>query len=194
VPRSLPTVSFGPEVVKALLPQRPPMLMVDRIRGLDLAASPPRLLASRYVSANEATVTGHFPQLGLVPGVITVEGLAQAAGLLGRLADAADRWTGDLLTDLQNLEHGATLHAGFDRQAGREFLDWLGSRELLHVVGATNIKLVRPIFPGCRLDHTVSLTRRLGLGYRFAVQSEVDGVLVAEGTLGASTVEAAWPP
>ncbi len=192
--RSLPPVDLGPEIVQLLLPQRPPMLMVDRILGVDLASPLPRLHAVRHVSANEPSLTGHFPQLGLVPGVITVEGLAQAAGLLGRLVVAAARWDGDLLAELAHLELGATLHPGFEQARGRTVTEWLGADAALHVVGSTNIKLLRPIFPGCRLDHRVELTRSLGAAWWFTVSTEVNGVLVASGTLGASTVAATWPP
>ena len=191
-PRVLPAVDLGPEVVQLLLPQRPPMLMVDRIRGIDLEER--RLLAVRHVSANEPLVTGHFPQLGVVPGVITVEGLAQAAGLLGRILDAAERFDGDLVDALSNLERGATLHPGYSASAGAACTTFLAAGQHLHVVGSTSIKLLAPIFPGCRLDHHVELTRRLGEGWWFRVRTEVNGRPVAEGTLGASTVPSSWPP
>ena len=168
--------------------------MVDRIRGVTLDAARPRLLAVRYVSANEPSLGGHFPGLAMVPGVITVEGLAQACGLLGRIVETARTLDGDLLAGLANLERGATLHPGFDRDAGQRLAAWLRERARLHVVGATSIKLLRPIFPGCRLDHHVELTRQIGDGWRFQVRTEVDGAPVAEGTLGASTISASWPP
>lgn len=191
---ALQSVDLGPEIVQLLLPQRRPMLMVDRVLGLDLGSARPSLLAVRHVSANEPLLAGHFPNVGMVPGVITVEGLAQASGLLGRLVDLQRTWIGELLDDLAHLELGATLQPGFDAARGRQATARLRSEGRLHVVGQTSVKLLAPIFPGCRLDHRVELTRRLGTGWWFTVSTEVAGKLVAQGTLAASTLEGGWPP
>jgi 3-hydroxyacyl-[acyl-carrier-protein] dehydratase len=61
------------------LPQRFPMLMVDRVLELELGK---RILALKNVSANEPQFPGHFPQKPVMPGVLILEAMAQAAGIL----------------------------------------------------------------------------------------------------------------
>ena len=61
------------------LPHRYPFLMVDRV----LACTPGEsLTAIKNVSINEPFFTGHFPQRPVMPGVLVIEALAQASGLL----------------------------------------------------------------------------------------------------------------
>ena len=75
--------------ILAALPHRPPMLMIDHARSL---ASRDELLAFRHVAPNDPILQGHFPGHPVLPGVLLVEAIAQAAGLLvastGELAGA----------------------------------------------------------------------------------------------------------
>jgi len=61
------------------LPQRYPILMVDRVLECEPGK---RILALKNVSANEPYFQGHFPQRPLMPGVMILEAMAQAAGIL----------------------------------------------------------------------------------------------------------------
>ena len=61
------------------LPHRYPMLLVDRVLELEKGK---RIVAVKNVSINEPFFTGHFPYLPVMPGVLQVEALAQAAGIL----------------------------------------------------------------------------------------------------------------
>jgi 3-hydroxyacyl-[acyl-carrier-protein] dehydratase len=61
------------------LPQRYPILMVDRVRSLEPGK---RIVALKNVSANEPYFAGHFPGRPIMPGVLILEAMAQAAGLL----------------------------------------------------------------------------------------------------------------
>ena len=61
------------------LPHRYPFLLIDRIVELEEGKS---LVAIKNVTINEAFFTGHFPQRPLMPGVLILEALAQAAGVL----------------------------------------------------------------------------------------------------------------
>ncbi len=61
------------------LPHRYPFLMVDRVLELEPGE---RLLGYKNVSYNEPYFTGHFPQKPVMPGVLIVEALAQATGIL----------------------------------------------------------------------------------------------------------------
>lgn len=65
--------------VMAALPHRFPMLLVDRVEELILDQS---IVAVKAVTINEAFFQGHFPGRPIMPGVLTVEALAQAAGVL----------------------------------------------------------------------------------------------------------------
>ena len=61
------------------LPHRYPFLMVDRVLALDKGKS---IKALKNVTINEPFFTGHFPQRPVMPGVLMLEAMAQAAALL----------------------------------------------------------------------------------------------------------------
>jgi 3-hydroxyacyl-[acyl-carrier-protein] dehydratase len=65
--------------VMAALPHRYPMLLVDRVAELVIDE---RITAIKAVSINEPFFAGHFPGRPIMPGVLIVEALAQAAGVL----------------------------------------------------------------------------------------------------------------
>jgi 3-hydroxyacyl-[acyl-carrier-protein] dehydratase len=63
----------------AALPHRYPMLLVDRVESIVRDRS---ITAIKAVSMNEGFFQGHFPGRPIMPGVLIVEALAQAAGIL----------------------------------------------------------------------------------------------------------------
>ena len=65
--------------VKNYLPHRYPFLLIDRILELEVGKS---LVAIKNVTFNEPQFTGHFPEQPIMPGVMIVEALAQATGIL----------------------------------------------------------------------------------------------------------------
>ncbi len=67
------------KILKAL-PHRYPLLLVDRVKALTLGE---RIHAIKAVSMNEPFFQGHFPGAPIMPGVLQIEALAQAAGILG---------------------------------------------------------------------------------------------------------------
>ena len=67
--------------VLAHLPQRYPVLMIDRVRELEVKPSL-RIVALKNVTANEPYFLGHFPGRPIMPGVLILEAMAQAAGIL----------------------------------------------------------------------------------------------------------------
>ena len=67
------------ETIKSILPHRYPFLLVDRVVELDRGK---RILAYKNVTANEEYFNGHFPHHAVMPGVLQLEALAQAAALL----------------------------------------------------------------------------------------------------------------
>lgn len=69
--------------IQGLLPHRYPFLLVDRVLELEPQQ---RILALKNVSANEPFFQGHFPGHPVMPGVLVVEAMAQAGGLLTQLS------------------------------------------------------------------------------------------------------------
>jgi 3-hydroxyacyl-[acyl-carrier-protein] dehydratase len=66
--------------IREYLPHRYPFLLVDRVTELTLGES---IVAYKNVSINEPYFNGHFPDIPVMPGVLIVEAMAQAAGILG---------------------------------------------------------------------------------------------------------------
>tara|TARA_R110002074_G_scaffold402342_1_gene608123 strand:+ start:64224 stop:64673 length:450 start_codon:yes stop_codon:yes gene_type:complete len=65
--------------VMEFLPHRYPFLMIDKVVEFEAGI---RLLAVKNVTYNEPHFTGHFPHNPIMPGVLILEALAQASGLL----------------------------------------------------------------------------------------------------------------
>lgn len=66
--------------IKEYLPHRYPFLLVDRVLELTPGET---ILAYKNITYNEQLFQGHFPDKAVFPGVLTVEAMAQAAGILG---------------------------------------------------------------------------------------------------------------
>lgn len=66
--------------IREYLPHRYPFLLVDRVLELEKGAS---IVAIKNVTVNEPFFNGHFPDYPVMPGVLIVEAITQAAGLLG---------------------------------------------------------------------------------------------------------------
>ena len=70
---------FDIEKILRILPHRYPFLLVDRVLELEEGKS---IVAIKNVTINEPFFQGHFPQFRLMPGVLVVESMAQAGGIL----------------------------------------------------------------------------------------------------------------
>jgi len=66
------------EILK-YIPHRYPFLLIDRVESLEKGKS---IVALKNVTMNEPYFTGHFPENPVMPGVVLLEALAQAAGVL----------------------------------------------------------------------------------------------------------------
>ena len=66
--------------IRQYLPHRYPFLLVDRVVELNLNES---IIAYKNVTINEPFFNGHFPNHPVMPGVLIIEAMAQAAGILG---------------------------------------------------------------------------------------------------------------
>jgi 3-hydroxyacyl-[acyl-carrier-protein] dehydratase len=81
------TKTLDIEALLERLPHRYPFLMVDRVLEFVPGKS---LVAIKNVTANEAYFQGHFPEHPVMPGVLILESLAQAGGVLACESVAAD--------------------------------------------------------------------------------------------------------
>ena len=82
------------------LPQRYPILMIDKVKECEPGK---RIVAIKNVSANEPQFLGHFPGRPIMPGVLILEAMAQAAGVM--VFSAMDR---------PQMEHSLYYYVGID--------------------------------------------------------------------------------
>lgn len=66
------------EQIKGIIPHRDPFLLIDEIVEMEEGK---RVVAMKYVNADEYYFQGHFPQEKVMPGVLIVEALAQAGAV-----------------------------------------------------------------------------------------------------------------
>lgn len=67
------------EEIKKYLPHRYPFLLLDRVEELVVKS---HIIAYKNVTYNEPCFKGHFPHVSIMPGVLTLEAMVQAAGVL----------------------------------------------------------------------------------------------------------------
>lgn len=137
--------------INQLLPHRYPFLLVDRVTALEPNK---RVLAYKNVSCNEPFFNGHFPGHPVMPGVLVIEALAQAGGLLTQLSRQALR-TAD----------GGTADDGGDK--------------LYYLVKVDNAKFSKMVVPGDRLELDVELKRTIRNMAMYVGIARVDGEQVA---------------
>ena len=78
--------------IEKILPHRYPFLLIDRVISYTLEPEI-TLTGIKNVSINEPFFTGHFPENPIMPGVLILESMAQACGVLAYVAQATE---GDL--------------------------------------------------------------------------------------------------
>lgn len=79
-PAELP---LGVEAIAAMLPHRYPFLLLDRVTAFEHGK---RVTALKNVTFNEPFFQGHFPNHPVMPGVLIIEAMAQAAGVMIKLS------------------------------------------------------------------------------------------------------------
>lgn len=79
----LPTLPIDINGIQHLLPHRYPFLLVDRVVSCEPGK---RVVCYKNVSFNEPFFQGHFPGHPVMPGVMVIEALAQAGGILSHLS------------------------------------------------------------------------------------------------------------
>jgi 3-hydroxyacyl-[acyl-carrier-protein] dehydratase len=89
------------EAIQALLPHRPPFLLVDRVVTVEPGV---RLVGWKSVTMNEPFFVGHFPGKPVMPGVLILEALAQACALLALKSMAPDEDVKEKITFLMSID------------------------------------------------------------------------------------------
>jgi beta-hydroxyacyl-ACP dehydratase FabZ len=74
-----PSQTWDVNWIQSMLPHRYPFLLVDRVIEM---VPQKRIVAIKNVTINEEFFVGHFPGHPVMPGVLIIEGMAQAAGIL----------------------------------------------------------------------------------------------------------------
>lgn len=72
-------MSMDIEQIKEYLPHRYPFLFIDRVESYESGKT---ILALKNISMGESVFQGHFPDKAIFPGVLIIEAMAQAAGIL----------------------------------------------------------------------------------------------------------------
>lgn len=87
---SVSTTVMDIQEIMSILPHRYPFLLIDRVIEMERKK---RIVAIKNVTANEPQFTGHFPDYPIMPGVLTIEAMAQTGGvlLLTEYPDRAER-------------------------------------------------------------------------------------------------------
>ena len=141
--------------VKDLLAHRAPFLFVSRIIRVDADAH--SIEAEFDIDANLPFFAGHFPGKPVMPGVLMLEAMAQASGLL-----------------LGFTGNGCAAVEGGAAGEGRGRIYYLAS---------SNVKFLKVVNPGSLLTLRSELRREFEGLFNFAVGAFVGGIHVASGTL-----------
>lgn len=152
-------IAIDGRTVRTLLPHGHPFLLLDAVR-----AYRPRgrsLEAYKLVSQNEPFLTGHFPSYPILPGVLIIETLAQASGMLMNLDQLTERGTPP--ERIVEAFRSLTVPESF-----------LAESKVKHMAG---------VYPGDRLDVETSIALRNADLYVFKVQASVRSAPVARGQL-----------
>ena len=183
--------SLGANIVQQLLPHHRPFVFVDRIKRYRLGQTR-SIEASLHVSATHPVFDGHFPDWSVWPGVYVVEGLGQSTQLLATLdairragAERGDEMLG--LNALHSLDAAYALRPGTaPSKEGLELLEEMSRSPIIGLASKIDIRLVDPVFPGCRLDYRAEWTLERDGVFGFDVEASVGSKPVARGELGAS--------
>jgi 3-hydroxyacyl-[acyl-carrier-protein] dehydratase len=93
-----PAGTHDVNAIMALLPHRYPFLLIDRVMEVEARV---RIVARKCVTINESYFQGHFPGYPIMPGVMQVEAIAQAAGIM---VFVEDRFASDNLMFFTSVE------------------------------------------------------------------------------------------
>ena len=131
-----------------ILPHRYPFLLIDRITEL---VRTKRIVALKNVTINEPFFAGHFPTFPIMPGVLVVEAMAQAGGVL-LLTEFPDRDQKLLLfTGIEKAKFRRPVVPGDQLRIDVEVLVWRGTAGRMQGKAFVNDKLACEAIITCRL-------------------------------------------
>jgi 3-hydroxyacyl-[acyl-carrier-protein] dehydratase len=131
-----------------ILPHRYPFLLIDRVIELERTK---RIVALKNVTCNEPFFQGHFPGKPIMPGVLIVEAIAQAGGVL-------------LLTEIPNRDELLVVFTGIERARFRRPVvpgDQLRIEAEVRAFRVTAARLAGKVFVGDKLVAEAIVTCRL---------------------------------
>ena len=137
------------------LPHRYPFLLVDRVLEFEKDV---RIKALKNVTMNEPFFAGHFPARPVMPGVLMLEAMAQAAALLSFESMDAE--------------------PGGNQVAPGELSD-----TVVYFVGIDGARFKRPVGPGDQLILDATIDRVKSGIYRYKARASVDGQTAVEAEL-----------
>ena len=143
---------MGIDWIKKILPHRQPFLLIDRVIELNASKS---IVAIKNVTYNEPFFQGHFPQYPVMPGVLIVEAMAQAAAILSYTSPRLP----ELMTE-EGRKNKIALFAGMDE-----------------------VRFRKPVVPGDTLRFEVEMTHFRQTCCKVDAKATVDGDLVCSAKL-----------
>lgn len=147
-PESIEATSLDLQQILDILPHRYPFLLIDRVTEL---VRTKRIVALKNVTVNEPFFAGHFPKFPIMPGVLVVEAMAQAGGVL-------------LLSEFPDREQKLLLFTGIERAKFRRPVtpgDQLRIEVVVQVWRGTAGKMEGKAYVGDKLACEAIVTCRL---------------------------------
>ena len=157
-------LSIDAYTTRKFLPQRYPMMMLDRVKAFFYEGN--QCICLKTVSQNDPVLPGHFPDFPIFPGVLIIEALAQGSGMLIILLAMREEFGGvdALLARLESADNTNELLGGN-----------------LMILAESKIKHMAPVYPGSLIElHSELLLKREGM-FVCKVAALVDGAEVSKG-------------
>jgi 3-hydroxyacyl-[acyl-carrier-protein] dehydratase len=141
-------VTLDIQDILRILPHRFPLLLVDRIIHLTRTK---RIVAIKNVTINEPFFAGHFPNNPIMPGVLVVEAMAQAGGvlLLTEFPDRAEKLL--LFTGIERARFRRPVIPGDQLRIEVDVLAWRGTAGRMQGKAYVGDKLACEAIVTCRL-------------------------------------------
>lgn len=127
---------FDIKEILNILPHRYPFLLVDKILEIDIEKG--YILGQKNVSFNESFFQGHFPNAPIMPGVLILEALAQAGGVLLHLKEKTDKIA--VLLSISNAKFRNPVRPGDILQLKGEGLHFSSKGGRIHSTAIVNGK------------------------------------------------------
>jgi 3-hydroxyacyl-[acyl-carrier-protein] dehydratase len=147
-PESGDNLTLDIQEIQRILPHRFPLLLVDRIVHLTRTK---RIVAIKNVTINEPFFAGHFPDHPIMPGVLVVEAMAQAGGvlLLTEFPDRAEKLL--LFTGIERAKFRRPVVPGDQLRIEVDVLVWRGTAGRMQGKAYVGEKLACEAVITCRL-------------------------------------------